>query len=96
MAKTEKILIFPGRSRAIVPILPLKDRSPTFTHSSPKLLFLLSKMSKKISKAYNFDIFDTSPNLHLSPSQSLDKILNLIEQSYVYFIEVCLCKVWCI
>ena len=35
-------------------------------------------MSQKISKIYNFDIFYTSPNLDLSPSQILRKILNLI------------------
>ena len=28
-----KTVIFPGKSGAVVPVLPWKDRSPLFTHS---------------------------------------------------------------
>ena len=83
--KLEKTVIFPGKSEAIVPILPWKDRSQAFTHSWPKLSFILFKMSQKMSKkTYNFRHF---PNLYLS-SHIVKGILNLIIPPYVYIIKV--------
>ena len=55
-AKTRKIVIviFPGKSEKIVPILSWKDRIPYFAHSWPKLLFIIFKMSQKMSKYLRF------------------------------------------
>ena len=38
-----------------------QNRSPPFTHSWPKLSFILFEISQKISKTYNFDISQDFP-----------------------------------
>ena len=53
-SRGKKAVILPGKLGTIVSILPWKDKVPLFTHSSPKLPFLLSKMSQKISENLYF------------------------------------------
>ena len=86
--KTGKTVIFSGKSGTIVPILPWKDTSPLFIHSWPRLPFLLSKMSQKYKKNYNFDIFLHFPKFAPLLLPNFGKNSKFDNIPYVYIIEV--------
>ena len=57
-----KTVIFPGKSGAIVPILPWQDRSAPFLHVlDPNSLAFYVKCLAKCQKPCNFDIFKHFP-----------------------------------
>ena len=55
--KTGKTVIFPGKSGAIFPVSPLKDRSPLLHVLDPNSPSFYVKCPRKCQNTYNFDIF---------------------------------------
>ena len=52
-------------------------------------------MSQKMSKTYNFDIFQHFPTFAPLPLLNFEMNPKFDHTPYVYIIKVGLCKVWC-
>ena len=85
---------FPEESGAIVPVLPWKDRSPLLHILHPNYPSFYLKCPRKCQKPITLTFFQQFPKFACLALVNFGVDLKFIISSYVYIINVRLCKVW--